>query len=170
MKTATVVIDTRENPNWRLPFPDHIKVHLARSHNPVIVKIETRIDKLGAGDYCLADSNGCLLAHTCLVETKRSARELASNLLGNDFRRANNAFGRLSRASAFPLVVCEFSQADLFLEAEDGRLMDALAWCIAQHGLNVWFAGPRGAKYARRTTAQCVLRLMLEMNRVTFAK
>jgi hypothetical protein len=99
-----------------------------------------------------------------LVETKRSARELAGNLLTDDFRRANAAFEKLSCATAFPLLVCEFSQADLLTEAEDGRVMDALAWCIARHRLNVWFAGPRGAKDARRKTAECALRLMLELS------
>jgi hypothetical protein len=142
-----------------LPFPDHIKVHPSRSRKPAIIKVETRVDKLDAGDYCL---DGC--ARACLVETKRSARELAGNLLTDDFRRANKAFEKLSRASDFPLLVCEFSQADLLSEAEDGRVMDALAWCIARHRLNVWFAGPRGAKDARRKTAECVLRLMLELS------
>jgi hypothetical protein len=159
MKTATVIIDSREDPHWRLPFPDHVKVHPSRSRKPVIVKIETRVDKLDAGDYCL-DGRASL----CLVETKRSARELADNLLTNDFRRANKAFDRLFCATTFPLLVCEFSQADLLTEAEDGRVMDALAWCIARHRLNVWFAGPRGAKDARRKTAECVLRLMLELS------
>ena len=164
MLTATVIIDSREDPHWRLPFPDHIKVHPQRSRKPVIVKIETRVDKLDAGDYCLDGGDGCLFSNACLVETKRSARELAGNLLTDDFRRANRAFERLSRSSDFPLLVCEFSQADLLAEAEDGRVMDALAWCIARHRLNVWFAGPRGAKDARRKTAECVLRLMLELS------
>jgi hypothetical protein len=159
VRTATVIIDSREDPQWRLPFPDHIKVHPRRSRNPVIIKIKTRVDKLDAGDYCL-DGH----ASRCLVETKRSARELADNLLTDDFRRANAAFERFSQATAFPLLVCEFSQADLLTYLSDGRAMDALAWCIARHRLNVWFAGPRGAKDARRKTAECVLRLMLELS------
>ena len=154
-----MIIDSREDPQWRLPFPNHLKVHPGRSRNPVIVKVETRIDKLDAGDYCLEGH-----ADRCLVETKRSARELADNLLTDDFRRANAAFDRFSRATAFPLLVCEFSQADLLSFLADGRAMDALAWCIARHRLNVWFAGPRGAKDARRKTAECVLRLMLELS------
>ncbi|MHC4509533.1 MAG: hypothetical protein ACYTAO_11335, partial [Planctomycetota bacterium] len=124
MRIATVIIDSREDPQWRLPFPENIKVHPRRSRNPVIVKIKKRVDKLDAGDYCL-DGH----ASSCLVETKRSAQELAGNLLTNDFRRANAAFERFSRATAFPLLVCEFSQADLLSEADDGRVMDALAWC-----------------------------------------
>ena len=159
MRIATVIIDSREDLHWRLPFPDHVKVHPQRSRNPVIIKIKKQVDKLDAGDYCLDG-----YASLCLVETKRSARELAGNLLTDDFRRANAAFEKLSRATAFPLLVCEFSQADLLSEAEDGRVMDALAWCIARHRLNVWFAGPRGAKDARRKTAECILRLMLELS------
>ncbi len=159
MHTATVIIDSREDEHWRLPFPDHVKVHPQRSRKPVIVKVKKQVDKLDAGDYCLDG-----YASRCLVETKRSARELAGNLLTDDFRRANAAFAKLSCATAFPLLVCEFSQADLLSEAEDGRVMDALAWCIARHRLNVWFAGPRGAKDARRKTAECVLRLMLELS------
>lgn len=168
MRTAIITIDSREDPHWRLPFPDHIKVHRRRSRKPTIIKIEKRVDKLDAGDYCLADADGCLFANACLVETKRSARELADNLLGDDFRRANAAFEKFSRASDFPLLVCEFSQAELLAyvtkDEPDGRVMDALAWCIARHRLNVWFAGPRGAKDARRKTAECVLRLMLELS------
>lgn len=159
MRTETVIIDSREDLRWRLPFPDHIKVHPKRSRWPAIIKIKTRVDKLDAGDYCL-DGH----AHLCLAETKRTARELAENLLTDDFRRADNAFGRLSSATAFPLLVCEFSQADLLSFLSDGRAMDALAWCVAKHRLNLWFAGPRSAKDARRKTAECVLRLMLELS------
>lgn len=164
MRSETIIIDSREDPTWRLPFPDHIKVHLGRSRKPQIVKIEKRIDKLDAGDYCVADTDGTPFSNVCLVETKRSAQELATNLLGADFRRASAAFEKLSRASEFPLLVCEFSQADLLSEAEDGRVMDALAWCVRRYGLNLWFAGPRTAKDARRKTAECVLRLMLELS------
>ena len=74
MHTATVIIDSREDKHWRLPFPDHVKVHPQRSRNPVIIKIKKRVDKLDAGDYCLDG-----YASRCLVETKRSARELAGN-------------------------------------------------------------------------------------------
>lgn len=151
MITLPVTVDSRER--QVLPFPDHLCIRLRRSKQPTLFKVRTAVDKMPAGDYTVAGFEDIVL-----VETKRSALEIEENLLGKDFRRADSAFRRLCNSTKWPLLVCEFSQADL-----DEPVRDALAWGIASYGLNVWFAGPRCARRARRSTADMVLRLMIAM-------
>jgi hypothetical protein len=158
MYNLTVIQDSREQ--TPLVFPDHIKVHLRRSKTPTLIKITTEVDTLPAGDYTIKGFDNVVL-----VETKRSARELHDNLLTADFRRTSHAFERLSLAK-HPLLVCEFGQSELLNEtrgmAGGGQAVaDALAYIVAEYGLSVWFAGPRSGAYARRRTAECILRLMI---------
>lgn len=157
MKSLTVVQDSREHKGYELPFPDHIKVHFRRSKKPITIKINTQVDTMPAGDYTLLGFD-----HIVLVETKRSAREVRDNLLTADFRRASNAFQKLSSSTHCPVLALEFSQADFGKLGDDSApCMDALAWATARYGLSIWFAGPRSAALARRRTAECLLRLMI---------
>ena len=137
-----------------LPFPAHIKVHLRRSKKPTLIKVETVVDTMPAGDYTLRGFDSVIL-----VETKRSALELHDNLLTADFRRASRALERLSSAK-YRFLVCEFGQADLCGPEMDG-IPDALAWAVARFGLALWFAGPRSGADARRRTAELILRQMV---------
>ena len=151
--TLTVKIDSREK--QALPFPDHIKVHLRRSKTATLIKIKKEVDTLKTGDYTLLG-----FERVCLIETKRSAQEVYENLLTGDFRRSSRAFERLSSECKHPVLVCEFSQCDLFKDEYPG-LPDALAWAVAHYGLGIWFAGPRSGVSARAKTADCALRLMI---------
>ena len=153
MTRLPVVIDSREREGYELPFPDHIRIRLRRSKTPTLFKVTPAVDRMDAGDYTIKGFEDVVL-----IETKRSALEVEENLLGDDFKRADGAFRRLCSSTRWPMLVCEFSQADL---AEHVR--DALAYGIAEYGLHVWFAGPRSAKDARRSTADMVLRLMIAM-------
>jgi hypothetical protein len=151
----TILQDSREQ--TPLVFPDHIKVHLRRSKTPTLIKITTEVDTLPAGDYTIKGFDNVVL-----VETKRSARELRDNLLTADYQRASHAFERLQSAK-HPFLVCEFGQSELLSEADFGgqAVADALAFIVAEHGLSLWFAGPRSGALVRRRTAECVLRLMI---------
>ena len=159
MYHLTVIQDSREQ--TPLKFPDHIKVHLRRSKTPTLIKIKTDVDTLPAGDYTIEGFDNVVL-----VETKRSARELHDNLLTADFRRASHAFELLQSATKHPFLVCEFGQSDLLDETPGTAwggpaVADALAYLVAEHGLSLWFAGPRSGALARRRTAELILRLMI---------
>jgi len=153
----TIIQDSREQ--TPLVFPPHIKVYLRRSKTPTLIKITTEVDMLPAGDYTIKGFDNVVL-----VETKRSARELHDNLLTADYRRASHAFERLQpKAGCRSFLVCEFGQSELLSEADFGgqAVADALAFIVAEHGLSLWFAGPRSGTHARRQTAECILRLMI---------
>lgn len=160
MITRTITVDSREQ--TPLPFPPMLKWFPRRTRKPELVKLVTKVDKMPEGDYCIEG-----FADTCLIETKRSARELCDNIIGCDFKRADSAFTRLSDATSFPLLLCEFSQSDLLSEEDGtddghpGRVADAVSWAVAKYGLNLWFAGPRSGIQARRKTAECAARFML---------
>lgn len=155
MYRLTVVQDSREK--HPLQFPDNVKVHLRRSKTPTLIKITTEVDTLPTGDYTLKGFD-----HVVLIETKRSARELHDNLLTADYRRASHAFERLQSAK-HPFLVCEFGQSELLEETAFGgqAVADALAFIVAEHGLSLWFTGPRSGSLARRRTAELILRLMV---------
>lgn len=154
MKRVKILADTREQ--TPLLFPENIMLHRNRSKRSVLVTVKTEARKLAAGDYTIDGAEGY-----CIVETKRSADEVYDNILGGDFARANKAFRRLRLATLHPILVCEFSQADLLSHPLHPRLIDGLAWAVSEYGLDVWFAGPRGSMGARRRTGEIVLRLLL---------
>lgn len=165
MKTVTVIIDSREKPGFELPFPANVNVHFRRSKRPTLVRIKTKVETLSAGDYTLDGFRDIVN-----VETKRSALEVAENLLTADYRRASAAFTRFYEAADYPLLVCEFGMAELFAEnaRRQHRLLDALSYEIAQHGVSVFFTGPRTAEGARRRTAEFVLRMMISRVQMEF--
>ncbi len=160
MHRATVIIDSREQK--ALPFPDHISVRLRRSHKPTLFKIVCKVDKMPEGDYTLAGFEDVIL-----IETKRSAREVADNLLTSDYRRASAAFDRFAARTKYPLLVCEFGVAELFQEdaaratAGHPGLLDAFCSEVARLGVSALFAGPRANLEARRRVAEMVLRMMI---------
>lgn len=157
MRKLTVIIDSREKKGYELPFPTNMQVHLRRSKLPTLVRVNTTVETLDAGDYTLKGFRDVVL-----VETKRSAREVADNLLTKDYRRASAAFERFKAASKYPLLVCEFGMAELFTEDKKRPgLVDGLCHEVARLGVSFFFAGPRSALDARRRTAEFVLRMML---------
>ena len=158
MKTVTVIIDSREKKGFELPFPANANVRFRRSKSPTLVRVNTTVERMPAGDYTLKG-----FEELVNVETKRSALEVAENLLTSDYRRASAAFERFAACAEYPLLVCEFSMADLYAEdaRRQNRMIDSLSHEVARHGVSMIFTGPRGGADARRRTGDFVLRLML---------
>jgi len=158
MKTVTVIIDSREKKGFELPFRPNLNVSFRRSKRPTLVRVTTKVERMAAGDYTLKG-----FEELVNVETKRSALEVAENLLTRDFLRASKAFERFAACAEYPLLVCEFSIADLYAEnaRRQNRLVDALSHEVARHGVSMFFTGPCNGIEARRRTADFVLRLML---------
>ncbi len=158
MKTVTVIIDSREKEGFELPFPVNLQVHFRRSKRPTLVRVRTEVETLPAGDYTLKKFRDIVN-----VETKRSALEVAENLLTADYRRASAAFTHFAASATYPLLVCEFGMSELFAEdaRRQHRVVDALCHEVARHGVSMFFTGPRSGADARRRTADFVLRLML---------
>lgn len=92
-KRLTVLVDSREQKP--LLFPKVLKLHLGNVLVPVgkdklvRIPIETRTEKLDAGDYTVAEYPGLVG-----IERKGSIDELAQNLCTRDRYRFTEALGR----------------------------------------------------------------------------
>lgn len=113
-----------------------------------------------AGDYALEGSKEC-----CIVERKGSLRELASNLLGDDWARSQDAFKRLVDSTAHPYLMVECSPTDLYTRSrwvqEPERVMDALCDLIQKLGLRLILCGKVRSANQKRVVGELMLRLMM---------
>ena len=115
---------------------------------------------MSVGDYAIRG-----FEDRCIVERKGSIRELAANMLGDDWSRAQDAFKRLADATAHPYLMVECTPADLKTRSrwvqEPERVMDALAALIEKLDLRLILCGKVQTANQKRTVGDLVLRLML---------
>jgi hypothetical protein len=101
----------------------------------------------------------------CIIERKGSIRELAANMLSDDWARAQDAFKRLADATAHPYLMIECTPADLrtrsrYVEEPD-RVVDALSALIEKLDLRLLLCGRVSTIKQKRTVGELMLRLML---------
>lgn len=112
------------------------------------------------GDYTLKGYEEC-----CIVERKGSIRELANNMLGDDWSRAQDAFKRLADVTSHPYLMVECTPVDLRTRSryvqEPERVMDALAALIERLNLRLILCGRVSSAKQKRTVGELMLRLML---------
>lgn len=112
------------------------------------------------GDYALKGYEEC-----CIVERKGSIRELANNMLGDDWARSQDAFKRLADATSHPYLMVECTPADLRTRSryvqEPERIMDALAALIERLNLRLILCGRVSSAKQKKTVGELMLRLML---------
>jgi ERCC4-type nuclease len=155
---ATVTIDRREQRELR--FPEVMKWYGDRATTGQIVIVRTQTKQMPVGDYALKG-----FEETCIIERKGSIRELATNLLGDDWARAMDAFKRLADATAHPYLMVECTPADLRTRSrwvhEPERVVDALAALIEKLDLRLILCGRVTDVKQKRTVGELMLRLML---------
>lgn len=99
------------------------------------------------------------------MERKGSIRELANNLLGDDWARAQDAFKRLADATAHPYLMLECTPVDLQTRSrwvqEPERVVDALAALVEKLDLRLILCGRVQSAKQKRIVGEMILRLML---------
>lgn len=157
-RKVTVLVDSNEQ--LPVPFPENVKFWHARARVPRLIQVKTRTTRLDAGDYALEGHE-----HVSLMETKRSVRELQGNLFTQDYRRACNAFQRLSSSCTFPYLVLEVAPWEILRPSnhvsQPDRVFDALCWVVNRYGLRLWFTGASRAQSARRALGEQMVHVML---------
>lgn len=155
---VTVTIDRNEKRPLR--FPKTIRWYPSRGAKGQQVLVRTQTKVLPAGDYALAG-----FEDRCIIERKGSLRELAQNLLSDDWARANRAFGKLSLATANPYLMLECTPAELRKAEqwvqEPARVIDALAALIERFGFRLLLCGSVKTVQQKQTVGELMLRLML---------
>lgn len=154
-KKITVCVDTREKhplifppklPWWR--YPDEFS----------ILEVDTKSVELPFGDYCLDG-----FANVCCVERKGSLREIATNLLTKDRRRADAAFVRLVEGSRHPYLLLDFTLGQLRPSRycdNPHRVLDVLLHYSALRGLSILWSGSGNTVYGRTLVGEMILRVL----------
>ncbi len=154
----TVQIDSRE----RLPllFPKWITIYPDRSGEEVHVEVGTEMTVLSAGDYTIKG-----YYKVCIVETKRSLRELYNNVCTDDWTREARALRRLSDACDYPLLVWEMTPSELFRASShvpDPHLVfDRWMQAVVRFNLRLMITGVGRGPGPRRILGEQLVRLML---------
>ena len=155
---AIITIDRNEHKPWA--FPKTIKWYKDRNSRGKLVIVKTERKVLKAGDYLLKGSED-----VCIVERKASLEELSNNLFGDDYKRARDAFKRLSEATAHPYLAIECSLGDLSSRSkwvqEPARIMDALMSLMERLRFRFILLGRIRTLQQKRHAGELVLRLML---------
>lgn len=154
----TVLIDSRER--HPLLFPKWITVHPDRTSEEVHVEVSTEVVVMPAGDYTLKGYDGI-----CIAETKRSLRELYTNVCTKDWTREVKALKRLFDACKYPLLVWEMTPSELFRTSSsvpDPHLVfDRWMQVVAAFNLRLMITGVGCGPGPRRKLGEQIIRLML---------
>ena len=151
-----IEIDSREK--FPLLFPANIR-YFDESGSPKLIRVETIVTHLPTGDYRMKE-----FPTGCLIERKGAARELATNLLGPDRRRCLSAIRRLCDSCHRPILLCDFSMADLQRDQPNlpaGRLVSAVARLVSEYGLTLLIAGPCKRSTYRKQLGATIVHFML---------
>jgi hypothetical protein len=154
---VTVLIDSREK--QPLLFPSWIEWHGDLTSGTHQIQILTKIVTLDAGDYTLEGYEDI-----CIIETKRSLRELCNNV-GTEWPRACKALYKLSKACDYPYVVWELTASDCMRKSkhvpDPGLIIDRWMHAITRLDLRLMWVGNSLAPGPRRKLGGQLVRLML---------
>lgn len=154
----TILRDRNEQRPWK--FPKTIKWYRDRSTKGQIVLLREQRKVLKAGDYCLKGEE-----ESCLIERKASLKELANNLVGDDYSRAMDAFRRFSEATRHPYLAVECTVAELRNPTrwvqEPARIVDALCSLMERLHFRLILVGKCVDLKQKRNVGEFMVRLML---------
>ena len=155
---VTVLIDSRER--RPLLFPSWITFHGDRTLDAHQIQVKTKVVRMPAGDYTLDGYED-----VCIIETKRSLRELHNNVCTNEWPRVAKALKRLSEACDYPYLVWEITPSELFRKSkhvEDPVLViDRWNQAIVRFKLQLMLAGGGTNPGPRRKLGEQLVRLMI---------
>jgi hypothetical protein len=155
-KQLTIEIDSRERKP--LLFPGTLKLWV--DNEPRLVTVVSKVIKLDAGDYRLAEA-----PDKCVVERKGSLRELWNNLFDReDSIRQARAFGRLAASSQHPYILVQTAPASWLTPTEHvvdpERLLFRLCHCLKKFGLSLLAVPQTNTSASLRITGTMLLNLM----------
>ena len=169
-KKLTVVVDSRE----KVPvlFPATLTWWADRTRKNYEILIDTKVDTLFAGDYCLEFPEGVRQDRCCTWERKYKVSEIYTNLFTKDWKRASKAFERLCRIAPAEgdlggrYLLVESSQAEFRkFEREkglpEGVILGRLIQTACAFGLRLWFAPNHNLPAARRRLGEMMIRVMM---------
>lgn len=155
---VTVIIDSRER--TPLLFPGWIDWWVDRTSEVRPIEVKTKRMVMPAGDYTLEGHDD-----VCIIETKRSMRELHSNVCTKEWTRVARALSRLVDSCKYPYLVLELTPSEMFRESQhvpNPRQVFSLWMQIAARlDLRVMFVGGATNPGPRRKLGEQLLRLML---------
>ncbi|KKL77539.1 hypothetical protein LCGC14_2033880 [marine sediment metagenome] len=155
----TVLIDSREKEGHRLLFPSWIDIHCDRIIGVDQVHIKTKVSRMVAGDYAIEGYED-----VCLIETKRSLRELCSNLSPGNWPRVCKALKRLSKCQ-YPYLVLEMTPSELFqksIHVENPILVfDRWVQIVVRFNLCLMIVGGSKMPGPRRKLGEQLTKLMI---------
>jgi len=155
-----VVVTIDRNEKKPLRFPSTLRWFPTRASRgqTLLIRQERRV--LPAGDYALKGHE-----ERCIIERKGSLKELAQNVLSDDWRRAYAAFQRLSDATANPYLMLECTAAELRNQGpwvqQPERVVDALMALTEKLRFRLLLVGSVKDIKQKRTVGELMLRLML---------
>jgi len=156
-REITILIDSREQ--RPLLFPSTVEWHRVRGRKPHTIFVKTKRVALPAGDYVLEGYD------EAIIERKGSLRELASNLLSDDHRRAKAAFLKLVEATDHPYLLLDCDLGELMTPSAnvpDAKIvLDCLLDLTQGMGIRLLIVGGCKAAPARRRLGEFVIRLLL---------
>lgn len=156
----TILIDSREKEGHRLLFPSWIDLYTAdRSDLSESIHIKTKVSRMVAGDYAIEGYED-----VCLIETKRSLRELCSNIGPGNWPRVCKALKRLSKCQ-YPYLVLEMTPSELFqvsIHVDHPRLVfDRWMRIVTKLNLRLMIVGGSKMPGPRRKLGEQLVRLMI---------
>lgn len=155
---VTVLIDSRER--RPLLFPSWITFHGDRTLEVHQIQVKTKVVRMPAGDYTLQGYDD-----VCIIETKRSLRELHNNVCSNEWPRVAKALKRLRDECEFPILLWEMTPSELFRATryvpDPYLVFDRWMQVIARFDLRLMYGGAGVGPGPRRKLGEQMVRLML---------
>ena len=153
----TVLIDSREK--RPLLFPSWIEWYGDRTLESRQIQVLTKVSRMESGDYTIEGYD-----KVCIIETKRSLRELHGNVC-TEWPRVAKALSKLSKACKYPYVVWEMSTSDLLRASkhvpDPVLIMDRWMQALTRLDLRLMWVGAHSLPGPRRKLGEQLVRLIL---------
>ena len=153
----TVLIDSRER--RPLLFPSWIEWYGDRTLESRQIQVLTKVIRMPSGDYAISGYD-----EVCIIETKRSLRELHGNVC-TEWPRVAKALGKLSVACKYPYVVWEMSTSELLRASkhvpDPVLVIDRWMQALTRLDLRLMWVGRHDEPGPRRKLGEQLVRLML---------
>lgn len=156
-RVVTILVDSREK--RPLFFPKSLTWYPDRGGKGHPVRIETKRKALKTGDYAIRGHE-----NLALIERKAGPSELSNNLLGDDHKRAEAAFARLTTECVHPYLLLACTPAEMYAKSihyDPERVMDALCELVNRLNIRLIWAGQTRTQRARYRLGELVTRILM---------